>query len=1051
MNAVRAGAAAANTAATKHSTSPYVRRKRGVRRRQPEAVAGPTPFRPLSSATAAGTSGRRPSAVLERLWTASSPLEATSCCSLGLNFPLWTDTQDTRCLYIMNASKTSSFGFLAFAVASTTSQYFSRKMEKMSRVTTALGSCSITGRTMFCHLDAPANAISVCRDAAQVVVAGRNIFKIYALEEEQFVEKLNLRVGRKPSLNFSCADVMWHQMEENLLATAATNGAVVTWNLGKPSRNKQDQLFTEHKRTVNKVCFHPTEAYMLLSGSQDGFMKCFDLRKKESVSTFSGQSESVRDVQFSMKDYFTFAASFENGNVQLWDIRRPDRYERMFTAHTGPVFCCDWHPDDRGWLATGGRDKMVKVWDMTTNRAKEIYCVQTIASVARVKWRPEKKFHLATCSMMVDHNIYVWDIRRPFIPFATFEEHKDVTTGIVWRHQHDPHYLLSGSKDSTLYQHMFKDATRPVDKANPEGLCFGLMGDLAFAVNENLVSSDGGRKPFPGGDRRYPFFSFKKPNPTEQFAHVSSALSVFETDLDSSRMDWFVQTAQLYLLSGKPFTELCDHNAAVARELKRPQVSTTWTMLRIMFSDPAPGPNHSLSKLGGLPLMNSFSMKEMGPESRLERCKGDSRQDNIHLEPGNSHISNNNEENEETEGSDGPTEYMFGDAELDDDDLYPLEHDNQTVPEEPVYTLPPEAFQLRHEIIDNLSAPEHLQQDKADSPHASGNEAEVACLTPIESFSLISISQPLYSPHLHASFFCPIVREMLSHYAERGDVQMAVSVLIVLGERIRKEIDDLTQEHWYMSYIDLLQRFELWNVSNEVIKLSTCSAITCLNQTSTTLHINCSNCKRPMSNKGWICDRCRQCASACAVCHHVVKGLFVWCQGCSHGGHLEHIMNWLKNNSHCPAGCGHLVILRAELLPPSTGQAQVLQPIRGGQQVANQRQLVLLDSLRRCDCPPAAVRELLYLPGRNRCSGRARSRPAARPSRPWPWSAWRSCPEPAGGSPPAQSGPSSRPSCPPSGSPPSPSAAPSPETPGSPGSRFPHIAASVQADKKKLG
>lgn len=61
----------------------------------------------------------------------------------------------------------------------------------------------------------------------------------------------------------------------------------------------------------------------------------------------TGQSESVRDVQFSIRDYFTFAATFENGNVQLWDIRRPDRYERMFTAHNGPVFCCDWHPEDR--------------------------------------------------------------------------------------------------------------------------------------------------------------------------------------------------------------------------------------------------------------------------------------------------------------------------------------------------------------------------------------------------------------------------------------------------------------------------------------------------------------------------------------------------------------------------------------------------------------------------------------------------------------------------------------------------------------------------------
>lgn len=33
----------------------------------------------------------------------------------------------------------------------------------------------------------------------------------------------------------------------------------------------------------------------------------------------------------------------------------------------------------------------------------------------------------------------------------------------------------------------------------------------------------------------------------------------------------------------------------------------------------------------------------MGAESRLERSKGESRQDNSHLEPGNSLISNNNE------------------------------------------------------------------------------------------------------------------------------------------------------------------------------------------------------------------------------------------------------------------------------------------------------------------------------------------------------------------------------------------------------------------------
>ncbi|NWT48331.1 WDR24 protein, partial [Chroicocephalus maculipennis] len=677
-----------------------------------------------------------------------------------------------------------------------------------ARVTTALGGNALTGRTMFCHLDAPANAISVCRDAAQVVVAGRNIFKIYSIEEDQFVEKLNLRVGRKPSLNFSCADVVWHQMDENLLATAATNGVVVTWNLGKPSRNKQDQLFTEHKRTVNKVCFHPTEVYMLLSGSQDGYMKCFDLRKKDSVSTFSGRNVgcflSPCPSERQRLGALPFPRAQEEGFIKagcLEQAGRELRGERRTGVDPGPNWCLTvfLHPSPRGWLATGGRDKMVKVWDMNTTRAKEIYCVQTIASVARVKWRPECKHHIATCSMMVDHNIYVWDVRRPFIPSAMFEEHKDVTTGIVWRHLHDPYFLLSGSKDSTLYQHIFKDASQPIDRANPEGLCYSLYGDLAFAAKESLISSDSNRKPYIG-DRRHPIFFKRKLDPTEQFEYISSssALSVFETDVESGSMDWFVHTAKQYALAGRPLAELCDHNAKVAKGLDRNQVAQTWTMLRIIYSSlgtvSSTNLNHSMGKGSTtLPLMNSFNLKDipsgLGSESRLDRSKGESRTENILMDSSSTLI--NNEDNEETEGSDVPADYLLGDVEADEDDLYMMDHENPHA-EEQEYSLPQEAFPLRHEIVDNPSALDHLQE-KADSPHVSGNEAETVSLTPVESFSLISISHSLYENRLPSDFFNPIVRDTLLFYAEQGDVQTAVSVLIVLGDRIRKEIDEQTQ------------------------------------------------------------------------------------------------------------------------------------------------------------------------------------------------------------------------------------------------------------------
>jgi len=31
----------------------------------------------------------------------------------------------------------------------------------------------------------------------------------------------------------------------------------------------------------------------------------------------------------------------------------------------------------------------------------------------------------------------------------------------------------------------------------------------------------------------------------------------------------------------------------------------------------------------------------------------------------------------------------------------------------------------------------------------------------------------------------------------------------------------------------------------------------------------------------------------------------VWCQVCGHGGHLEHMTAWHRDNEQCPAGCGH--------------------------------------------------------------------------------------------------------------------------------------------------
>ena len=134
----------------------------------------------------------------------------------------------------------------------------------------------------------------------------------------------------------------------------------------------------------------------------------------------------------------------ENGQIQLWDVRRPEKLQKKWPAHSDHIFAVDWHPESRYTLASAGRDKQIKVWN-TSDTSKCEHLVYSIGPVGRIKWRPRYNYHLASCSGMVgDFSVSVWDVRRPYIPFAIFSEHKDVATDIKWLT--DPDRLLSGGK-----------------------------------------------------------------------------------------------------------------------------------------------------------------------------------------------------------------------------------------------------------------------------------------------------------------------------------------------------------------------------------------------------------------------------------------------------------------------------------------------------------------------------------------------------------------------------------------------------------------------------
>ncbi|KAL3269120.1 hypothetical protein HHI36_008201 [Cryptolaemus montrouzieri] len=766
--------------------------------------------------------------------------------------------------------------------------------------------------TTFCSTqEGPVNALALNKDYTQVAVGGRNVFKIYLIEDDQFKEVYNLRASKHLGTSFSCNDVAWSSTDDNYLATAATNGHVCVWNLGKMGKAMQEQDYQEHKRTVNKVNFHTSEPNRLISGSQDGTMRYFDIRIPSAVAIFYSNTESVRDVQFSPHNPYNFASVSENGSVQLWDVRKTDRHQQQYTAHSGPIFACDWHPDV-SWLATASRDKTIKVWDLTNKPTLE-YTIHTIASIGHVKWRPQRKYHISSCALVIDSTINVWDVRRPYIPYAAFNEHKDIASGIAWKG--DPESFLSTGRDCTLYHHSFSDADRPASRANSQAISLNNKGEILYA-QKIIISNNIATKSAIG--------LIRKSSTSVPPDHFHQAASLLQNYLKNTQQNQesktFLCFAKNYILSGRSLSEMCDHNAAVAIEYGKLPIATIWRIIKIMYgeeflqnSEIHASRNRENSMTGlvtplvGMDHLTSDQRSRDGDTPVAQFSDETENEDQV------DHVAMYNNGfptylNYRTGLPKG--DFSFGENELDMEfdgigsDFRNGYRSYQPIhPTQQDWTLPSEAFPIRHEIMDRSPPADQFPNHNSPDIHEDPLPVVTSIHEPPQGLLTVRIfpSRAAWDPG-------NILVEALKHHASLGDIQTAVCILIVLGEQRKylTDLDESIQEQWLLGYIELLTRYQLWNIVTQVIKLSWIPSVSHLSQQSTRINTNCSKCNKPLQRIGWLCDKCHSSEYAlCSVCHQVVKGLYVWCQGCSHGGHLGHIQQWISKNNTCPTGCGH--------------------------------------------------------------------------------------------------------------------------------------------------
>jgi hypothetical protein len=131
---------------------------------------------------------------------------------------------------------------------------------------------------------------------------------------------------------------------------------------------------------------------------------------------------------------------------------------------------------------------------MQSDSRKPYHHIQTIASLARVQWRPlvarasSELNQVASCSLLSDFRLHVWNLNRPYLPFYSFEDHGNVTTSFVWR---DSSTIYSVGKDKWFVVHRLPSAENsgtgfmPGDNMASTSLDWNTLGDFTWSMKQN--------------------------------------------------------------------------------------------------------------------------------------------------------------------------------------------------------------------------------------------------------------------------------------------------------------------------------------------------------------------------------------------------------------------------------------------------------------------------------------------------------------------------------------------------------------------------------------
>ncbi|CAL2030892.1 unnamed protein product [Caenorhabditis brenneri] len=229
--------------------------------------------------------------------------------------------------------------------------------------------------------------------------------------------------------------------EGKRLITGCQTGEFTLWN---GTAFNFETILQAHDSAIRALKWASNEQW-LLSADQSGFVKYWQPNMNNAHMFSAHKDEAIRGLAFAPTDV-KFATASDDGTARVWDFARYSE-ERVLRGHGAEVRCIDWHPT-KGLLVTGSRDTQqpVKIWD-----PKSGSCLATLqehkSSVMAVEFNNNGNWLLTGGR---DHLVKMYDIRM-MKEMRTYRAHKKEVISLAWHPIHEGLFVSGGGDGCIVY------------------------------------------------------------------------------------------------------------------------------------------------------------------------------------------------------------------------------------------------------------------------------------------------------------------------------------------------------------------------------------------------------------------------------------------------------------------------------------------------------------------------------------------------------------------------------------------------------------------------